>query len=481
MRKTKIDKENNMKDIIEIGCFLIMIIIVLVSWFKYESDFKYTIAYTGWTFIVYWLNAPNLFYMLEGIQIKNNIFVLPFKLYEMCGIWYVIFGNILLAIVGSKIGNSWKKKNMVNEKKMKKMFDNFSNDASELKIIGRDLDFLNDKDYVDQREHIKKLKNKEMLLCEKTEKPELINLYHELMEDGNVVRYYSERQGIANLKAQIKIDMHTEEAGLFAVKLDYREQNNVLAKYRNRFEVTNLEGGFLLRTVSDAFKEVFENSLNPVIKCIALDLGGVYFDGDLDEFYSYLEKTYKIMMNKNGNDKLNIDDDLMSGKITIKEFIVKKTTSKFKCNNLKQEEWKDILNKWGETWVPNEKLKKLFEYIGKQGIHIVPFSNLDKDNGNKYIREHYLPDCCTDCYLSYEQKCIKPGENAFTGFYEYVEDRCGISFPYQILLIDDQDKNISEAMKCKWETIKYINKKGNEQELVNKLKRIGILPQKYKL
>lgn len=204
------------------------------------------------------------------------------------------------------------------------MFDNFSNDASELKIIGRDLDFLNDKDYVDQREHIKKLKNKVMLLCEKTEKPELINLYHELMEDGNVVRYYSERQGIANLKAQIKIDMHTEEAGLFAVKLDYREQNNVLAKYRNRFEVTNLEGGFLLRTVSDAFKEVFENSLNPVIKCIALDLGGVYFDGDLDEFYSYLEKTYKIMMNKNGNDKLNIDDDLMSGKITIKEFIVKK-------------------------------------------------------------------------------------------------------------------------------------------------------------
>ena len=111
----------------------------------------------------------------------------------------------------------------------------------------------------------------------------------------------------------------------------------------------------------------------------------------------------------------------------------------------------------------------------------MPFSNLDKDNGNKYIREHYLPDCCTDYYLSYEQKCIKPGENAFTGFYDYVEDRCGISFPYQILLIDDQDKNISEAMKCKWETIKYINKKGNEQELVNKLKRIGILPQKYKL
>ena len=455
--------------------FILMIVIVFISWFKGSGNAKRTIMYTIWSMAIFWLNIPNLLNVVDGFEIKYMWLKLPFQLAETGGIIYYILSNILLAIAGIYIEKNWEKSQRISEKEVKKEFDSFTSDASEIKIIGRDLDFLSDNNYKQQREHIKKLKNKAKLLCEQTNDSSLIKLYHELIENGNQIRYYTKKEGIANLKAQIKIDTRTRPAGLFATHIDYAHEN------KKQFELMTLDSGFLLQTISKEFDRVFYESLNPVIKCIALDLGGVYFDGDLDDFYKYISDIYGISMHKKKDDRLNIDNKLMLGEISIKEFIKKGANSKYKCNNLKEEDWEKILQHWGETWSPNKEIRKIFEYIGKQGIFIVPFSNLDRDNGNKYLREHYLPSCCTEVFFSYEQGCAKPLDEAFDKYFNYVKDKCLINYPFQILLIDDQDQNISKARKHGWEYIKYINNVDKVSELVNRLKEKGILPKSFNI
>lgn len=465
-----------MKNIVEVLCFLIMIAAVLFFWFKNEGNIKQTIAYTIWTFIIFWINIPCFFVGVEGLEAKYSFFKAPFDLYNLFGTAYVILENIFLGLLGIRIGKGWEKINYVNDKKIKKMFDDFSNDASELRIIGRDLDFLNDSDYKDQTEHIKKLKDKAMLLCEQTDDIELIKLYHKLLEEGNQVRFYTKREGIANLKAQIKIDMHRNESGLFASKIKYSTLN-----CQKRFEVNKMESGFILHTISKEFDEVFKNSLNPVIKCIALDLGGVYFDGDLDDFYQYLCDQYEVKIRRKKNDKLNIDDKLMLGEINIREFIQEKAITKYTCKRLTDEDWDNISKKWGKVWSPNEQIKKILEYISTEGIYIVPFSNLDSDNGNKYLREYYLPNCCTEHFFSYEQKKIKPSEEAFEEYFKFVKEKLNIHYPFQILLIDDQDPNISTARVKGWDYIKFINGQNTTNDLVDNLKEKGLLPYSYEI
>lgn len=453
---------------LEIICFVVMLGIVFFVWFRHDGSLRRTIAYTVWTFVIFWVNMPCFFVGTENLELKNNLFVIPFELYNLLDLGYVIFGNILLAIAGIWIGKSWGKIVCVDEKTIKKRFDSFSNDACELKVIGRDLNYLGNEDYLDQSNHIKKLKDKAKLLCEQTDNPKLIKLYQGLIKDGNQVRYYTKREGIANLKAQIKIDMHRNEYGLFATKIDYSSSK--------KFEVNNLDSGFLLHTVSKEFDRIFKNSLNPVIKCIALDMGGVYFDGDLDEFYEFLINNYDIKMAREKQDKLNINDKLMLGEIDVQKFIKEKTTTKYKCNQLKQTDWEDIAKQWSETWKPNNNLKKLFEYIGTEGFYVVPFSNLDRNNGNKYLREYYLPACCTEHFFSYEQDCCKPTKDSFKKFFDFVKKKYDIQYPFQILLIDDQDKNISMAREQEWYSIKYINGKDDMDYLIDELKKNGLIP-----
>ena len=59
------------------------------------------------------------------------------------------------------------------------------------------------------------------------------------------------------------------------------------------------------QSVNQQFDKIFSNSLHPVIRCIALDLGGVYFDGDIDLFYKYLWDKHKISIAKRRKDRLN--------------------------------------------------------------------------------------------------------------------------------------------------------------------------------
>lgn len=488
---------------VEIVLFLIMVIVVAWYWWKNEKPVWKSVLFSVWTYAAFYLNAPNFLSISEGVQLKTPFFSIPFNMYESFGTPYIIISNVLLAAVGAYLGQNRNVKNEFSDRKIKEKFDSFILDSTEVKIIGRDLDFLLSEDYRGQREKISKLKNNAKLLCERTNDIKLIGLYHELLQDGIQVRSYCSRDGIANLKGQIKVDEHKKSAGIFVLKHPKPSRTfrglKFIRKYfpfveefvlkrldtTQMFQITEMESGYLLESVSQQFDRTFENSLHPVIRCIALDLGGVYLNGDLDIFYKFLDDTYGITMKKNKRDRLNINNDLMLGKITIREFILSNAPAKAKkkAHGLTADDWDNILNKWQCTWTPDEKIKKLLMDLNSLGYVIVPFSNLDRDNGDKYIREHYLPECCTHYYFSYEQEKSKPSKEAFEGFATFVKEKGYIHEVYQILLIDDQSENLDMASTLKWQTIRFYNNPSNENidNLIEKLKHINILPKNYEI
>jgi len=397
-----------------------------------------------------------------------------------------LFGEVSLAVLGVLLGNTGSEQNNYDSKQIKEKFDKFILNAIEIKIIGRDLDFLLDKEYNSQREVIEKLKDKAQLLCEHTTDIRLIELYHKLLEKGVRIRSYSTRDGIANLKGQIKINDRNESSGIFVIKstdVPIGFLNNLLKKFIKEkvFQLTEMRSSFLLDSVSRHFDETFSNSLNPVIKYIALDLGGVYFDGNIDRFYKFLKDSYDVSIKPDKKDRLNIDDDFVLGKIDIKELIDKKSTTRNKFRKLKDQDWDSIFNEWQNTWKPNRQMKELMEYLDSLGYEIIPFSNLDRQNGDKYLRDSYLPKCCKRFYLSYERGKCKPNEDCFKDFESFVKGDNTDIRGYQILLIDDEPDNLRIAKSLEWENISYNSNTDKIEKLIAELKKIGILPQGYEL
>lgn len=492
-----------MRQTIEILALIIMMIFVAWSWYKNEKSAWRSLLYTVLTCFIFYLNAPNFLSIMEGTSPKNTFLSFPFVLYQELGTIYIVITNFLLAKIGMNLGQKKGDQDQYNNWKIKSRFDRFSIDATELKVIGRDLDFLldNGNTYHKQQEKIRNIGNHAKLLCSWTNDCKLIELYHDLLNSGNQVRAYTSRDGIANLKGQIKTNERNEKSGLFVFKTSLYP--NHLHKFiskvaqipkigqpifhaldrSNLFEVTTMESSYLLEAVNQQFDKTYANALHPVIRCIALDLGGVYFDGNLDDFYCFLAEKYGIHMEKTGKDRLNIDDGLMFGAITIQDFITREARPREKTAELKDSDWNDILAQWRETWHPNEQIRNVIMDLHKFGYVIVPFSNLDRQNGEKYIRDHDLPECCTSRFFSYERKKSKPSEDAFDDFFKLAEKKGYIYKAYQILLIDDEAKNLEVASDKGWQTIYFYNDSSENavEGLVNKLKQANILPENYSI
>ena len=336
-------------------------------------------------------------------------------------------------------------------------------------------------EYRTQREKIRSLGNNAKLLCSRSDDKKLIELYHNLLKDGIQVRAYTSRDGITNLKGQIKIDEHNDKLGVFVLKIPQPVYRFRILAHPNLFEITGIRNGYLLEAVDQQFDKTFSNSLHPVIRCIALDLGGVYFDGDIDIFYQYLWDHYKITIKKKGKDRLNIDNDLMLGNITIRQFIIQRATQKDILEKLNDKDWEDILNQWQDTWHPNIQIKEIIMTLSQLGYTVVPFSNLDRQNGEKYIREHDLPECCTTYFFSYERQETKPNKSAFKAFTNLVKEKGYVQEAYQILLIDDEIENLNNATALGWEILHFYNdplkdSKETAEELASKLRQMSILP-----
>lgn len=473
-------------NILNIIIVITMLVIVGVDCFRQQGNAK-TVGFTVWMIFTVWANVPNFVVLPAGVVLSDGLATLPFKLYQSLGFFYIVISNVLLALFGIYLGRELNREKRYTAKQVKEKFDEFSADATELKIIGRDLDFLHDKkndEFKQQQNVVVKLKNQCQLLCEPTTNLELLDMYYGLMKKGVKIRCYADSSAeITRLRGQIKVDGHGNQKAVIITKTNDCCNNSLKKRFSANnvcYEVLDMTNAYIIDSVSMSFDGSFNNGRNPLIKYIALDLGGVYLSGDIKTFYDYLEKNYNIIIKPNKKDKVNIDNELMLGNKTIRTFIEGKMTKSQK-KQMTEEGWKNILTQWGKTWEVQKSVKKLVEDLLDLDYVVVPFSNLDKDNGDLYDRKDYLPSRCTIRYFSYEKGKTKPHENAFKKFeYMLSEELTKEIRPYQILLIDDQNENISMAKKVGWESVKFSNaEEDGFNNLVNKLKTIGVLPQNY--
>lgn len=187
---------------------------------------------------------------MSHLEETNNFFVLPFKLYAEWDILYTICVNILLGIIlflQSKFTN----KVEYTYKEIKRVYDNFGNDAMELYIIGKDLDFLYRPQFEKQTNRILHLSNNCKLLCEQTKDKKLLNLYDEISEKGVEIKFYTQSDNITNLKGQIKIDQNGNKKAIFTSRLD------------KKYQLLNIENQFLVSTILERCDKVYKKGEAP--------------------------------------------------------------------------------------------------------------------------------------------------------------------------------------------------------------------------
>lgn len=238
----------NIMSIFEMLVFFIMLVVVAIL--KYRRNFPawQSILFSVWTCFVIFLNAPNFLVIIEGTAIKQSLLTMPFSLYEKWGTGYIIVSNILLAAAGIFLDENRNCEITYSSKDLKRIFNDFPHNATNLRIIGRDLDFLLCDDYKVQREKFNKLKKNVKILCERTDDKGLIELYYQLVSNGNQVRCYTTRDGIANLKGQIKTDEKNTNSGIFVTKF---------GTDKKRYLLTEMRSGYLLSGVCAQFERTF--------------------------------------------------------------------------------------------------------------------------------------------------------------------------------------------------------------------------------
>lgn len=483
-----------------------IIITLVVAWIIFGRFYKKrdgvlpSIIFTIEVTLIVWINIPLLITLPENVSF-NSIFVkIPFDLYRLLGWGYTIIANILLTMIGTAVSSAISQTEPhCSKKTINKHFNRFIENATCLKVIGKDLDFLLCEDCARQKEKMIDLKNQVKILCSNpyskglnmdNKTMELIELYHELSSNGNEIRFYDNSAGIRNLLGQIKVDNQKKEIGLFVHKLENSEESFAITN-GSKFTYQKQLNGFLLDGVVGKFNEAFDNALNPIIKFIALDIGGVYLDGDIDTFFDYLQRQYNIKIKKKPTDRLDLSKKLSIGEISILNYIENSCnkSSKTRLKKLSESDKTNILEEWKSTWKKDDRTYLLIEKVLSLGFEVIPFSNVDRDNGEMYIRNNYFPRGCRYHVFSCEKGVSKSDGELFDEFVSTANQmiNSSSSYPqkvkgYQILLIDDQQDNINIAQNKGWDTIHFDRNNGQTiEDLISLLKDKAIVPQNFGL
>lgn len=479
---------------------LIVVWIIFGRFYKKRDGVLPSIIFTIEITLIVWINIPLLITLPENASF-NSVFVkIPFDLYRLFGWGYTIIANIFLTMIGAAVSSAISQTEPhCSKKTINKHFNRFIENAACLKVIGKDLDFLLRKDCARQKAKMIDLKNQVKILCANpyskglnmdSKTIELIELYHELSSSGNEIRFYDNSAGIRNLLGQIKVDNQKKEVGLFVHKLENNEESFTITN-SSKFTYQKQLNGFLLDGVVGKFNEAFDNALNPIIKFIALDIGGVYLDGDIDTFFDFLHQQYNIKIKKKPTDRLDLSKKLSIGEISIFNYIETSCTKSSKTifKSLSESDKANILREWKSTWKKDANTYSLIEKILSFGFEVIPFSNVDKDNGEMYIRDNYFPIGCRYHVFSCEKGVSKSNGELFNAFVSTANQMVNGSSSsnlevkgYQILLIDDQQDNINIAQNKGWDTIHFDRNNGqNIENLIMLLKSKAILPQNYEL
>ena len=370
-------------------------------------------------FFIYYSNNPALYLVV----ILFLGFVISFSLYELL-----------------KYRFRGKYSNIYNKKKIQSKFAEFGKDARELCIFGGDLGFLNDSS--EQLNTVKKLRGKCKILCAEAQDEKTLALYKTIVDSkADLRRYNNSNNFFADLRGQIKKDSNGNKSCLVV--------NRFRLEKESIYEVLNFSNQYLIDLFGKTFSDVYSMANNPLIKLICFDLGGVFFDGDFYKcFLDRINSTLRVKISVNHDQKLLLDNDLNLGSIDITQWVEKKTGKTFN-----QAERRFIINTWKKVWKPNPEMKSLVNNLKSLGYYVGICSNLDKINGDMYKDKGYFSLFPPEFhFLSYEMGITKPDK----AFFQEMIKKTKLK-PYQILLIDDHEKNIFAAKECDILTLHFSN------------------------
>lgn len=433
-------------------------------------DDWYGLVFTLVIYFLGWISIPTIANISDGLEPRNNFVKLLFNLYNKSNEVYIIITLILCIVLTytiyyiTKLISKNAYENCYSKEEIQKEYATFLNDADSVYIFGGKLNFLIQSE--EQFKRIEYLGEKCKIICEDISRSsdEAKEKYNKLINKNIDIRSYSEEitNNIKNFRGQIKFNNDGVIKSLFVSR-------NIDGEGKETFEKINLPNQYLNQMLLENFNAIFKEGRNPMIKYIVLDLGGVYFDGDFSsDFLEPVNNRLSQNIPIEREQKLVLDDELNLGNIDIIRYIEKKI-----CRDLNREERDFVLNKWKSTWSPNPKMRELVKELKDNGYTVTVISNLDKENGNMYRDRGDFDIFSNELFLSYEYKLLKPNEEFFLKICEKYTIK-----PYEILFIDDHERNISVANKLGINTIKFSIT--SDPELENLYKQLAHKNIKFK-
>ena len=230
---------------------IVLLAVIIFTLRKKQFSFLKSVFFSTLSVLAIWINAP-LFIDINAMQNSIPLCSLSFPYYiysqKEGGVVYLILANVVLCIV-SYYGDRLLNRRFYTHKEVKRKYDKFVEDAAQLNIIGRDIDFLSKEDYKSQTNRIKSLRGRSLLLCEKTDDSKLLELYKNVAENSHVgIRFYQKDESLTNLKGQIKIDQSGNMKALF------------MSKKGTKYIVIEMEHRFLVQAILDRFNQVYEQA-----------------------------------------------------------------------------------------------------------------------------------------------------------------------------------------------------------------------------
>lgn len=226
--------------------YLVLLCVILFITFCmiWEKDICKSLFFTAFFLIALWVNVPCF---VSGVYLpdSDNLLILPFKLFRELKFIYILVANLLLSIV-LYLQARFTNKVTYTYNEIKRRYDAFGEDAVELYVIGKDLDFLGKNKFRKQTERIKHLGSKSTLLCESTNDRDLLLLYKEVYKQGVKIKFYKHGDSITNLKGQIKLDQSGHKKAIF------------MSKTSRNYILLNIENQFLVASILEKFTEIYK-------------------------------------------------------------------------------------------------------------------------------------------------------------------------------------------------------------------------------
>lgn len=458
---------------------LIILLMVLISTGlilkkKKVRDFLGSSLITIYLLLLMLINLPTFITNIGENQ--NELIKFVYFLYESSPIIFILISNIIVnafipLFYKLLVNNTSSKKEVCNE------FNEFCRDATELIVTGNDLNFLLDEKYSVQKRKIMGLRNKCKILCQNIERPTnfsfnsnrevdkkyelFIKLYKELNDSGVNIKCFphstpDKYKSLKKIYGQIKTTCREKSA-------------KIVAKSGTKFENINFNSMDLVTLLEKNIEELHNISNNPILKCVAIDIGNVSFKKNVGKFCKYVAELLKIDEERLQCDEINFNEELYLGNENIIELLENILNSTITRN-----EKIKIINYWNHIWEPNEEILNIAKKMTDRQYEVVFISNINT-NGNNIsgyltrIINKYVPKA-KYFFVCQERKSRSDVDR---NYFQWFEEKF-LYFPWQILLIDDLESNINNANKSGWDTIRFDNSAMKRQNLVDELSKKSI-------